>query len=595
LLLALAGCARDVNGGIVTNPYPNSVRLSFSTRDAFSPNDWYYMVFNYTQQGTGLDISPFDKISGVDRGRNWQLYVAYHPASGSEPQRLVTLQRPALPTNLPTAAGPADAAVADFGGDAQPDIAVACERAGVVQVAVAAVSSNLLDPVFYESPVDIYTGTAPKYLFARDWDADGAPDLVVVDSGSGATPASVRLLTRTDALTFSPGTAVSLTGRPVDAKLALLRGGSNPDLVVATAGPGDQNQLEVLLNDGSGNFTHGATVPMPAAVREIAAGNLDDNTNVDLAAGVATGGGAECIRILLGDGAGGLAPGPTRSLAGNLLGLTIGEMNGTLDDIVATFTDGTSGAGSVAAFVRNQASPDLATAPIVGTTDGGAGYVISEEFGNDNRRDAAFLDPAGKRLIIMRGERDDDPQSPLPGGFVWSDDPIRYPTGTGPTRLLTANLNADSTLDLIALNSSDEADGNSISLYFGLGKYNYSNADIYWTDDPPQELQVQPWYIEHQIGPNSFALTLDPALFFDLARQEPSDFYVQFMTGTTGIDLISNPGPTQVGEIRDLLSSPVQVRMEVGLTNDNQQSPLANNNSPPIAAEDVVDWNFEVF
>jgi hypothetical protein len=205
-----------------------------------------------------------------------------------------------------------------------------------------------------------------------------------------------------------------------------------------------------------------------------------------------------------------------------------------------------------------------------------------------------FVDTAGKRVIMMRGEREVDPDNPLAQSFVWSDDPIRYPSGDGPTRLLTASLNADTVLDLVAVNSGDGPDGDSISLYFGLGKYNYSNADLYWTDDPPNELIVQPWYIEHFIGPNSFDLVLDPALFFDLARQEPDQFYVQFMTGTTGIDLISNPGPVQVGEIHDILREPVRIPMEVGFTADEQQTPLAGSNSPPVAAEDIVYWDAEV-
>jgi hypothetical protein len=267
-------------------------------------------------------------------------------------------------------------------------------------------------------------------------------------------------------------------------------------------------------------------------------------------------------------------------------------MNGTLDDIVATFTDPVNG-GSIAAFLRNQANPELASVPVIRRTNSGTGFVLTEDLGNDQRRDAVFLDSAGNRINIMRGEREVDPANPLVQNFAWNVEEILYPAGNRPSRLRLVNLNSDTNTDIITINSGTAlTDGNSIGLYFGLGRYNFTNADIYWTDDPPNELVVQPWYLSHAVGPNSFSLTLDPGLFFDLARQEPSQFYVQFFTATTGIDLISNPD--QLGEVRDYLREPVRVPMDIGFTNDEQQTPLTGGNTPPNGAEDIVYWAVEV-
>lgn len=593
-LSSLGACARDVNSGNPVTPYPNAANVTFVTREPFQPGRWYFMVFNFTQEGTGAGASAFDQVSNEDRGRNWQLYVAHTPANGAEPARLVTLQRPALPTLIPTANGPSDAAVADFGGDSQPDIAVAATGGGVVQLIRAIATTNLLDPVFYDTPFDIYTGTAPRFLFASDFTGDSLADLLLVDAGAGGTAASVRLLTRTDDSVFSPGPEVSLTGRPDDALLAQLNGDTAPDLVVATSGPGaGQHQLEILLNDGSGVFTAAASVSLPEVVRGIGVGELTNDLNADLAVGVATAGGAESVRVLAGNGNGGFTAGPTRSLPGTIQGLTVADMNGTLDDIVATYTDPANG-GSIAAFTRNQATPELSATPELGVTNTGAGFVLADELGNDNRRDAVFVDPGGNRINIMRGEREVDPDNPgVPGTFAWNDEEILYPSGNGPSRLRLANLNADGNIDIVAINSgAAPTDGNSIALYFGLRKYNYTSADIYWTDDPPNELQVQQWYLNHAIGPNSFTLSFDPGLFFDLARQAPDEVFVQFFTATTGIDLVSNPD--QLGEVRDYLSAPVRVPMTIGHTNDEQQSPLAGGNTPPNGAEDIVGWAVEV-
>src|ERR1700681_3268516 len=76
-----AACARDVNGANPVKPYPNQVILQFQTRDVLSPDLYYYFVFNFTETSTGVDQAPVDQVSGSDRGRNWQLYVMYHPAS----------------------------------------------------------------------------------------------------------------------------------------------------------------------------------------------------------------------------------------------------------------------------------------------------------------------------------------------------------------------------------------------------------------------------------------------------------------------------------------------------------------------------------
>ncbi len=104
---------------------------------------------------------------------------------------------------------------------------------------------------------------------------------------------------------------------------------------------------------------------------------------------------------------------------------------------------------------------------------------------------------------------------------------------------------------------------------------------------------LQDWYLSHTVGPNFFELTIDPGLFYDLARQPPEDFIVDFMTGTTGIHIDSNPD--QLGEIRDNLSAPINIPMTIGHYDDEQNTPRANTDIAPVASEDIVDWRVEVF
>jgi hypothetical protein len=603
----LATCARDVTGGGTAPPYPNTVRMVFQTRDAFTPDLWYYMVFNFTATAPSAEQSPFDEVSHEDRGRNWQLYVAYHPQQGDQLERWVTLQRPALPTVIPVGAGPTDMAVADFGGDAQPDIAVACTREGTVQLvrALEVTSANILDPIYYDNPIDVHTGVAPRLLFDAELNGDNARDLILIDAGNDTTPAEVRVLARTGDSTFTPGTAIPLAGRPEDAVFTDLNADTRPDLAVATSGPGAAHQIEVLLNNNDGTFGAPVVSSVPEAIRQIGAGDLSGDNVVDLGVGMSTPGGANAILVLNGDDSGSFTPGETRSVAGELRGLTVGDINGTLNDIVATYTNA-AGGGIAAAFIRDQNNTVLAAAPVEEAIAGRSGYVIIEDAGqgSDQRRDAIIVDgdgTAGDRFTIMRGEREVDANNTAISRFIWNTEPINYPSALSPVRVKAVNLNPDTTLDFIAANSGAGDDGDSISLYFGLGKYNFTNDDIYWTDDPPNDLTSQPWLISKSVGLNTMEIVIDPFLFFDLARQPPQQpslgqstpgFFVQFMTATTGIDLLSNPD--QLGLVKDMLQEPVAVRMIVGDTYDEIQTPLAKQNVPPIAAEDIINWGIEV-
>jgi hypothetical protein len=603
LALTAGGCAHDVNGSNPIKPYPNAVRLRFVTRDVLTPDLWYYMVFNFTETSTEPAQAPFDEISNEDRGRNWQMYIAYHPASGDQLERWVVAQRPALPTVIPVAAGPTDVAVADFGGDTQPDIVVACKAAGTVQLVRATNSTNILDPTYYDPPQDVYTGVAPQFIFGRDFTGDSLADALLVDGGDAGTPAQVVLLTRSGDSTFTPGTPIRLAGSPSDAVLADFNGDTFQDLAVATAGPGGAGRVEVLLGSATGAFGAPLVTALPSAPVALATGELTGDTNPDLAVGFGTAGGANAVLVLDGSGSGGFTAGETRSVPGSLRGLAVGDLNDTLDDVGVAYDD-VGGTGNVAAFLRNTASPALAATAVSQPLEGNAGYMIIQEAGNDQRNDAILVNgngTTGDRLTIQRGERIIDPDNPLSQSFGWNAESIVYPSALSPVRVKAVNLNADAVVDLITANNGPGGDGNSISLYFGLGRYNFTNDDIYWTDDPPQELAGQPWLLAHSAAASTIDLTIDPGLFYDLARQPPQQapvgqqitgFFVQFMTGTTGISLADNRD--QLGKIQDVLNQPVAVPMEIGFTNDEQQTPLARQNVPPIAAEDIYDWAIEV-
>jgi hypothetical protein len=598
VLLGLSGasCARDVNGANPLKPYPNQVILSFRTADTLDPNLWYYFVFNSTETSTDPAQAPFNIIdyADQDRGLNWQRYVAYHPASNGAPEKWLTAQRAPSATVIPVAAGPTDAVAGDLAGNGLADIAVACEGAGVVQLIVEQTALNTTNPIYYGDPVTVYTGVAPRFVFAGDFTNDGKNDLLVVDAGNATSAPSVVVLAGNGDATFSPGTPLALGGTPVDALLADFTGDNVPDLALLENGPGGQHNLVVLRNAGGGSFLQAGATALSASPVAFAAGELNGDAREDVAVGLATAGGSNAVQVYDGNGSGGFTAGDGRSVPGPLRGIAVHDLDGSLDDIVVSYgADASSGA--VGAFVRNNANKGLTSSITSQPLGAVAGYTIAEDFGNDGRGDALVLNgdaTSGNQLTIMRGDELVNPNNPLLSSFIFSTEtPITYLTGQGPVRIKPAKLNGDAIDDLLCVDAAPGATGQSVALFFGLGKYNFTNDDIYWTNgiradaSAVQDLTVQSWCLAHQTGPNTVTITIDPALFYDLAQQEPDPdggFYVQFMVGTTS------------GDVTDQLQTPVFVPMIPGTTNDEIQTPLAKQTIAPIPSQDIDFWSIEV-
>jgi hypothetical protein len=617
--ISAASCARDVNGANPVQPYPNQVILSFQTRDNLSPDLWYYMVFNFTETANTTEQAPFPEVSQADRGRNWQLYVGYHPAANGQPEQWVTLQRPNLPTifsttsSTPISGTPSDAAAADLTGDNLIDIAIAEPADGIVQIVPSAQQINTLIPVYYDAPFTAYQGTAPRLVFASDFNADAKNDLLVLDAGSASVGPFAVVLTGqpgNDPL-FTAGTPLALGGVPTDALLDNFGGDAQPDLAVLETAPGGVHNLVILLNNGQGVFTPGSTTALGGTPVELAVGELNGDGDRDVVVGLDRAGGTDAVEIYTGDGNGHMAAAGTRSVPATLRGVAVGEMNGSLDDVVVSYgADAVTGA--VGVFLRNTTSPTLGTTLESQTIGAPAGYTLARDFGGDSRGDALVLNGdavSGNQLTIMRGERLVDTTT-FSSRFVWNTEPITYLTDRGPIRAKLVRLNGDEVDDFLTINAADDSDGPSVSLFFGLGKYNFTNADVYWTNAAPVDLINQQWHLAHAVGPNSISLTIDPGLFYDLARQPPGanpgappaqtpnlndGFYVQFMVATSPIEVETLQGNLdQLGKVTDSLQTPVLIPMVPGTTNDEQQTPLANQTIAPIPSQDINYWAIEV-
>jgi hypothetical protein len=635
VLLALVplACAHDVNGGATTTRYPAQVNIGFRTRGSFEDSTWYYMVFNFTAAPSIDDAhAPVDDVSGDTRGKNWEMYIGYHhEADGGY---LVTLQRPRIYTLLDAGAlGPTDCAVGDFNSDNINDIAIACKTAGAVQI-IYGKTTEIYKTTYFKPADDIVpgVGTQPVLLYAGNVSGTDVADLVVLYAGDGATQPFLRVLESVAESVavggFKAKPDIQLGGTPVDALLLDLNNDTKLDLAVLTTDTAGQGSLRIFTGDGAGGFAPGAVLPAGLNPVQLATGHLDalapepvDLVVANRGNGDANGTGSS-VMVFKGNGTGTgdgtftAVPSQTLNIPGPCEGVAVGKYFGSMDDIGVTYIGSykvgtvTNSGGLTAVYLNETTEPlTSSTVPSVAAlSDNPPGvhpnYMLALDTGNmsgDPQMSSVVLSGrpgTSARSIYIQRSDSVTPTGGTTAAFSWiGDTVITYQTEPGPSRIRVADLNKDGISDFIIPCPNGDG-GTTICLYYGLGKSNYTSADIYWTDNQPYVLGKPDWLIGDNavsIGPNSIQLSIDPLLFYDLAGQAPympQGFNVDFMTADEQID-INEYLPPYDGKVIDILDTPVNVKMESGFLDDEQNSPRAQKQVYP-PSQDIDYWSVEV-
>ena len=258
------------------------------------------------------------------------------------------------PVSYPTGTGPAAAAVGDFNGDGNTDLAVVNFAGGTVSILLGNGDGT------FQTPVNFAAGTGPASVAVADFNGDGKADLVI----GGA---SVYVLLGNGNGGF--GTPLNLSGvaNPSSIVVADFNGDGKPDLGVwAPAG----STLVVMLGNGDGTFL---TAPVSFSLSTVQNGlsailttadyNGDGRPDVSV---VTTSGSF----VLLGAGDGTFQP----PLNQANLGTVVGDFNGdTVPDLAGVsgnlFTELGNGDGtfaSAASFTAPYTSLGLAVADFNG-------------------------------------------------------------------------------------------------------------------------------------------------------------------------------------------------------------------------------------
>jgi flagellin len=230
-------------------------------------------------------------------------------------------------------AAPIKMEVGDLNNDGAIDVVVTDDTANTIEVFINNGDGTLKQRVTY----DITEAAATEFKIA-DVDGDGYNDLVV-----GTATSSFQVLLNDKDGTF--GTAVSYSTTGADYASNNIDVGdfdNDGDIDVFTVDVGNNSGndgfAQLMINDGSGSFSIGATFDASDATTTINSNVRDINNDGNLDV-IASGTGSSNVLVRLGDGAGGFAAAAvTSSLTAGLLDLQLADFNndGNLDFVGRT-------------------------------------------------------------------------------------------------------------------------------------------------------------------------------------------------------------------------------------------------------------------
>ncbi len=206
---------------------------------------------------------------------------------------------------------------------------------------------------------------------------------------------------------------------------------------------GGSNDVSILLGNGAGGFGPPANFPAGIFPYAVAAGDFDEDGNLDLA--VSTYGSQE-VRILLGDGSGKFTTGASYSLAGNSTAIVAADFNHDSHPDLAVSVFNNYPNNHVAIFLGDGSGGFTPGAEIIVPNAHG---LAAADFNFDGELDVAVATYGFNTIAVASGDGT--------GAFGPATEHDLKPGGHSPFDVAAADFNGDGKPDVVTANFSGDA------------------------------------------------------------------------------------------------------------------------------------------
>ena len=329
----------------------------------------------------------------------------------------------------------------------------------------AAFAGNALaaEPTFAPGPGSPFAvGDGPHSIADADFNRDGRADVATANVGSD----NVSILLGNGAGGYTAGATVPVGDEPHGLAVGDFNRDGRVDLAVANAGSDD---ISILLGNGSGGFSSALGSPVGVAPSPwyVAVEDLNRDGRQDLAithAGVTVVDGVRVfgqeVTILLGDGSGRFSQAPGSPMRVGVIpyGVAIADVNGDrkLDLAVANQFSST-----IALLLGNGDGTFVQTAGPPVPPNSAPSWIAAEDYDGDGDIDLAITLKGLNTVAIFLGNG--------AGGFAPGS---VNPVDRGPTAVAAADLNGDGRYDLAVSNQF----GDTVSILVGNGDGTFRQA-----------------------------------------------------------------------------------------------------------------------
>ena len=250
---------------------------------------------------------------------------------------------------------------------------------------------------------------------------------------SGLVPMEPRLL-----LSASFANPVSYnTGYTSHALIAVdLNGDGYPDLVTAN---GSDNNISILINDGSGGFTDSGSISVGAGPYSVSGADFDGDGGIDLAVANHA---SSNVSVLRNAGAATFDPAQEYDAGGVQWSVAAADFDGDGHIDLAVGMD----SASQITLLRNNGDGTFSPLATVGATGMAVRGVVAADLSGDGHPDLAFVNSADSTVSVD-----------LNDGTGYFGGPLSLTVGSDPRAITVADFNEDGYLDLAVAGAGSDS------------------------------------------------------------------------------------------------------------------------------------------